>query len=162
MMPSSRFAIGLAVLLSVPAWLPAPASRAQGPAVQPAWIAVSNRYAQPLLELQARYEPESAARWGVTGLDDQVSQFPVDRPARFKADTQSVIDRLRRQLASEKDAHLAQDLRIMIKSADDMLKDAVLSEKYDLPVAARRSGAGESAEGRAGPASQVHGRRARI
>ena len=133
MMPSSRFAIGLAVLLSVPAWLPAPASRAQGPAVQPAWIAVSNRYAQPLLELQARYEPESAARWGVTGLDDQVSQFPVDRPARFKADTQSVIDRLRRQLASEKDAHLAQDLRIMIKSADDMLKDAALSEKYDLP-----------------------------
>ena len=43
------------------------------------WIKRSNEYAQILLKVQAKYAPEFAARQGVEGLDDQVTQFPPDR-----------------------------------------------------------------------------------
>src|SRR5205085_8507375 len=50
-----------------------------------------------------------------------------------KADTQTVLAGLQRQLATEKDAHVAQDLRIMINFSNDWLKDVDLWQKYDLP-----------------------------
>src|ERR1700686_4817105 len=121
-------AIGLTVLLSLWTIAPTPAPLAQTPAPQPTCIARSNRNAQPLLQLQAKYEPEGAGQLGVTGMDEEISQFPVDRPVRLTADAQAVMAGLRRQLAAEKDPHVAQDLRIMIKTLVDTLKDDALRE----------------------------------
>jgi hypothetical protein len=125
--------MGLTVLLSLWTIAPTPPSLAQTPAPQLTWIALSNRNAQPLLQLQAKYQPEGAGQLGVTGMDEEISQFPVDRPARLTADAQAVMAGLRMRLEAEKDPHVAQDLRIMIETLVDTLKDEALREKYDLP-----------------------------
>ena len=57
------------------------------PAQDPrAWIAVSNRHAQVLLDVLARFAPESAGQFGVTGLDEAVSNLSTEnrdkRPRR--------------------------------------------------------------------------------
>ena len=43
-----------------------------------AWIAVSNRHAQVLLDVLARFAPESAGQFGVTGLDEAVSNLSTE------------------------------------------------------------------------------------
>src|SRR6266704_4788846 len=87
------------------------------PAAQKAWIKRSDEYAQVLLKIQAKYAPEFAARQGIEGLDEEVSQFPSDRRERAKADSQAAIGKLQGFLAVEKDPLVKQDLQIMIKAA---------------------------------------------
>jgi hypothetical protein len=98
-----------------------------------AWIVRSNENAQVLLTVRAKYDPEGAAREGVSGLDEQISQFPSDRRTRVKADVENVLEQYRRQLTGEKDPLVAQDLRILIGAAQDMLTAQELNEKYSLP-----------------------------
>src|SRR4029453_13495604 len=54
--------------------------RGAQPANQPAWIARSNDNAQILLNAQSAYNPEGAARQGLSGFDEQVLQPRKRRP----------------------------------------------------------------------------------
>jgi len=103
------------------------------PAAQKAWIKRSDEYAQVLLKIQAKYVPEFAARQGIEGLDEEVSQFPSDRRERAKADSQAAISKLQGFLAVEKDPLVKQDLQIMIKAAQRNQRGQELGEKYDMP-----------------------------
>ncbi|HSM84490.1 MAG TPA: hypothetical protein VLT16_00005, partial [Candidatus Limnocylindrales bacterium] len=82
-----------------------------------AWIKRSNDYAQILLQIQAKYAPEFAARVGIEGLDDQVTQFPQNHREQLKADLKSAITQLQQDLAAEKDPLVREDLQIMITTA---------------------------------------------
>jgi hypothetical protein len=42
------------------------------PPSPPAWVAESNKHAQVLLEILAKYSPESASVFGVDGFDDAI------------------------------------------------------------------------------------------
>ena len=108
---------------------PAPPA-AQG---QPTWIARSNEHARWLLEAQAKFTPEGAARQGLAGFDEQVTQLPTDRRARIKAETEAIIRELRRRLDAEKDALVAQDLQMMVTATENNLKAQELNQKYQLP-----------------------------
>jgi len=100
---------------------------------QQEWIKRSNEYAQILIKVQAKYGPEFAARQGVEGLDDQVSQFPADRRERAKADEAVALQQLQKGLATEKDPLVKQDLEIMVKAAEMTRRGRELDEKYDMP-----------------------------
>jgi hypothetical protein len=100
---------------------------------QQEWIQRSNQFAQILLKLQAKYEPEGAGRIGIEGLDAEISQFPANRRERQKADTQAALSQLKKALASEKDPLVKQDLEIMIKAAQQDLHGQELQEKYNMP-----------------------------
>lgn len=50
------------------------------------WIAESNRHAQILLDVSARYAPESAASLGVEGYDAQVFDLKPQFAERQEAD----------------------------------------------------------------------------
>lgn len=102
-------------------------------AEQKEWIKRSNEYAQILLKVQAKYAPEFAARQGVEGLDDQISQFPANRRDQQRADTRAALAQLQKALATEKDPLVKQDLQIMIKAAERNLRGQELSDKYDMP-----------------------------
>ena len=52
-----------------------PASR---PAEDRGWIERSNQNAQLLLQVQAQFQPELAARQGIPGLDDRISDTGTD------------------------------------------------------------------------------------
>src|SRR5262245_42688151 len=98
----------------------------------PQWIARSNENAQLLLNVRAKYDPESAARDGISGLDEQITQFPSDRRMRIKADVEDALQQLRRRMTSEREPQVAQDLRILIDAAQEMLTAQELRQKYDL------------------------------
>src|SRR5258708_8692689 len=126
--------LGLAVLtcaINAPALQAKPEAASQ-PA-QKAWIKRSDEYAQVLLKLQAKYAPEFAARQGVEGLDEEVSQFPSNRRELAKADAKAAISKLQGFLATEKDPLVKQDLQIMIKAAQQNQRGQELDEKYDMP-----------------------------
>src|SRR5262249_37411115 len=98
-----------------------------------AWIARSDENAQILLKTAAKYQPEGAGRQGVSGLDEQISQFPSDRRTKLKADTRQAISELQSRLAAEKDPLVKQDLEILITAAQRNLHGLELNEKYEMP-----------------------------
>lgn len=99
----------------------------------PGWVERSNVNTRLLLDVQAKYGPEGAARIGVDGFDEAVSQFPLDLNERLVRDVEGAIATLRQRLAAEKDADVRQDLEILIQAAEDNVRGTRLSEKYDLP-----------------------------
>ncbi len=99
----------------------------------PAWVAQSNADAQIVLSIFAKYNPESAGRFGVDGLDDQIIDLKPRLLERTTADVRKAIAQLNEKLAQEKDPHVRQDLEILLKSANDNIRGNELSMKYEIP-----------------------------
>jgi hypothetical protein len=105
---------------------------AQAPS-EPSWIARSNENARILLNAQSAYNPEGAARQGLSGFDEQVFQLPKDRRERMKADLEKALRELQRRRSVEKDPLVAQDLDILIKAAQESLRGQELGQRYQIP-----------------------------
>ena len=127
----------MAAVLSVSMLLPPcmtaqqPASTAQ-PAAPPAWVQRSNQDAQVLLKVLARFNPEGAARFGVSGVDDQVVDLGPNFLERERHALRQAQGELEQMLAEEKDPAVRQDLEIMIKTAKRHAHESDLEEKYEL------------------------------
>lgn len=109
---------------------PRPAST---PPADRGWIERSNQNAQLLLEVQARFQPELAARQGVAGLDDRISDFAPGHLQRQREATRQVQAELAHRLAAEKDPLVAQDLQILIDAAGRQIKGSELRERLSVP-----------------------------
>ena len=59
------------------------------------WVERSNANAEPLLQVMAKYAPETAAALGVEGFDAEVFDLKPQNDLRFEADTARVADRPR-------------------------------------------------------------------
>ena len=104
------------------------------PAQDPrAWIAVSNRHAQVLLDVLARFAPESAGQFGVTGLDEAVSSLSVENRDKARAATAAALATLQAARNTEQDPLVRQDLDILIKSAQTNLRGGQLFRERMLP-----------------------------
>jgi hypothetical protein len=104
----------------------------------PAWITASNAHAAGLLEVIAKYTPESAAALGVEGHDGEVRDLKPDNVRRQEADLDAVAAQLSEALKSETDARVKQDLEVLLKSARDQrttleLNDRLMLPYFDLP-----------------------------
>ena len=116
---------------------PPPPAPAPAPA-KPAWIERSNQNAQLLLDVGARFQPEGAARAGIKGLDDQISDLAPGHAQRQRDATRQVQTELENRLAGEKDPMVAQDLQILIDAAKRDIRGSELRERlevryYNLP-----------------------------
>ncbi len=100
---------------------------------QPAWVQKSNRNAQLLIDIEARYSPEGAARSGVTGLDDKVTILSADRTSRRRQDIRDAKKELETRLAAETDPLVRQDLQILIAAADMEVRLSEANENSVLP-----------------------------
>ncbi len=120
-------AIGLLASLSV-----AQSSGSEG-SPTPAWIARSNQNAKLLLEVVARYSPEAASDFGLEGYDDQVVDYRPNFQTRFKQSANDVISQLEARRGVESDPLVKQDLEILIKAGNDLVRETELDEKYKLP-----------------------------
>ena len=67
-------------------------------AAVPEWIEQSNANAQPLLELMAKYAPESAAAYGVEGHDADIVDLQPGYDVRMEADIAELIGDLEAKL----------------------------------------------------------------
>ena len=99
----------------------------------PEWVKRSNDNAVILLRVLARFSPEAASRFGVEGLDKDVTVLPLDVNAQSIAATNAAIVQLQAKLATEKDPAVRQDLQILIGSAQLNNEGTRLGEKYQLP-----------------------------
>jgi uncharacterized protein (DUF885 family) len=97
------------------------------------WIQRSNQNAQLLLDLQARFQPEGAARQGITGLDDRVSDLTPGHRQRQREATQAVLAQLEERQKSEKNELVAQDLAILIDAAKRQIQGSELRERLEVP-----------------------------
>ena len=80
----------------------------------------------------AQFAPESAARQGITGLDDRISDFTPGHRQRQRDAVRKVQAELEGRLAAEKDALVAQDLQILIDAAKQQIKGNELNEKLEV------------------------------
>jgi hypothetical protein len=100
---------------------------------QPAWVQKSNRNAQLLIDVEARFSPESASRSGVMGLDDKITVLSADRTAKRRQAIRDAKKELEARLATETDPLVRQDLQILIGTADQEIRLSEANENYVLP-----------------------------
>lgn len=112
-----------------------PRSQPAPPSARPgdrSWIERSNQNAQLLLQVQAQFQPEFAARQGIAGLDDRISDFTPGYRQRQRDAIRQVQAELENRLASEKHPQIAQDLQILIDSARRQIKGSELTERLEV------------------------------
>jgi uncharacterized protein (DUF885 family) len=113
---------------------PPPASATASPSTADrAWIDRSNQNAQLLLQVQAKFQPEFAARTGVTGLDDRIADFAPGHLQRLRDAIREVQGELEKRLAAEKDPLVAQDLQILVDATKRQIRGSELREKLQVP-----------------------------
>lgn len=102
-------------------------------AVEQTWVSRSNENAKVLLQVLARYSPESASQLGVDGFDEVITDLSRDRYEATSRDVRQAIVELRRRQKSESHPKIRQDLDILIGSAQDNLSSSALKRKYFFP-----------------------------
>ena len=108
---SLRTPLYLAALLASCSHAPAAKAPAAAAAAAqdnaPGWIERSNQDAQLLLDVGAKFRPEGAARNGITGIDDQITDFTPGHRERFRAATRTAMTELQGRAPREQDPLVA-------------------------------------------------------
>ena len=120
-----RFVTAL-LFLGTLVWAGASAAEAE-------WITQSNRYTQLLLEVDARYSPESVANVGLEQYDREVLDLKPGYAERQEADLAAVITKLEAARASVTDERGKQDLQILIKAAAGERDTSILNRRLMIP-----------------------------
>lgn len=124
--------IASALLLACSHAAPAPGPQA---AQGRDWIARSNQDAQVLLEVRARFAPEFAARTGLPGIDDRISDFAPGHLQRQREAVRQAIAILEQRQKAERDPDVQEDLAILLDSANREVRGSELREKLEVPYA---------------------------
>jgi len=115
------------------ALLLAPLAAPGAAAEAPAWVAKSDENARVLLDLMARFTPERAAGFGMSGLDEQILDLKPGREERLKAALESVLSTLEARRAQEPAGPVRQDLDILVESARRQLEGDALNQRLVVP-----------------------------
>jgi len=99
----------------------------------PPWVERSNANAAPLLEVIARYSPETAANLGVDGHDADILDLKPGNDERLEADLDRVARELESRLPGTTEAPVRQDLQILIAAARDQQHSSQLNRRLMLP-----------------------------
>ncbi len=102
-------------------------------AAEPSWIEESNRHAQILLDVMARYNAESAASFGVEGHDTEVLDLKPRIFERQEADLGTAIAKFEQLRGAATDPLVRRDLDILIGAARDQKHSLELSRQLTLP-----------------------------
>jgi len=102
-------------------------------AAQQDWLERSNRNAQLLLDVNAKYSPEFATSLGIEGHDAEVMDLKSGNVERQAQDLEAAAVKLEALRAAETDNRIKQDLDILIKAARDQRQTLLLNRKYLLP-----------------------------
>jgi hypothetical protein len=97
------------------------------------WVDESNEYTQLLLDVMARFSPESAAEYGIEGIDEDIIDVRPGFVERELAADQEVRTKLKKALETVKTEEVRQDIKILITAIDDYKQSEELNRKYFLP-----------------------------
>ena len=97
------------------------------------WVEQSNEHTKVLLDIISKYNPESAAAFGVEGFDDQIIDLSPGFNDRNVQDLKEARAYLKSELDKGGDDAVEQDLRILIESCDNDIEEIHLNEVNLLP-----------------------------
>src|SRR6266436_3380025 len=123
-----RILLAATVLFACSHAAPAPVSRA-GPRD---WIWRSDQNAQLLLDVQAKFAPELAARTGVAGIDDRISDFTPGRRQRQRQAILQAVSALEDRQESERDPNVNEALAILIEAGRRQIRGSELQESLQV------------------------------
>lgn len=103
------------------------------PPAKPAWVEKSDKNAQILIDLFAKFGPEGASQFGVDGYDEKITDLTPGFVERQTAETRLAIAELKKRLAAETDPAVRQDLEILIGSAEDGIEASEVNERLVVP-----------------------------
>ncbi|HEV7672093.1 MAG TPA: DUF885 domain-containing protein [Thermoanaerobaculia bacterium] len=109
------------------------AAHAAGAPAKPAWVEKSDKNAQVLIDLLARFAPEGASMFGVDGYDDKITDLTPGFFERQMTATKGAVAELEKRLAGETDPDVRQDLEILIDSAKDNMHGAEVTQRLSVP-----------------------------
>ena len=109
------------------------AATAGGQAPAPDWVETSNEHAQVLLRGMAEISPETAARYGVEGVDEQILDLSAGYRERRREVLLGAQRELKTRLGQARHPKVRQDLEIMTGEVELDLAGQELSEKLELP-----------------------------
>jgi hypothetical protein len=110
-----------------------PAKSAAAVRTVPDWVKRSNELAQPLLKAQAEFAPEFASFFGLPGYDDRVADLGPNAGERQRTALRGAKDTLQKDLKTEENPNVRQDIDIMLGAADRQIEGSELNEKFLLP-----------------------------
>lgn len=97
------------------------------------WIKISNKKAQPVLKLLAKYNPELAGRYGVDGLDDKVIDLGPGLYERRMEENRRLAQELTEAINAEQHPKVRQDLNILLGSVEEDITGSELEHRLMLP-----------------------------
>ena len=112
---------------------PAPTSAATSVEAAPAWVKQSNAYAQVLLDVLAKFNPEAASQFGLPGYDTKVVDLQPNVDARSRAALSKARAELQQDLGKTTDPNVREDLEIMLHAAGRFIESSQLQDQYMLP-----------------------------
>jgi uncharacterized protein (DUF885 family) len=98
-----------------------------------AWITESNQFSQLLLEVNAKYSPESISDVGLEQYDRNIVDLKPRYDERQEADLTAVVARLQAARNSAGDERIRQDLDILIKAAEGQRTTSALARRLMIP-----------------------------
>ena len=98
-----------------------------------AWIAASNKNAQILLDVMAKFAPEGAGQSGVSGLDQEISRISDEQVTQGRAAVQAALTTLQERAKTEQHPMIRQDLEILMRSARNNLRGSQINQERMVP-----------------------------
>ena len=93
------------------------------------WVEQSDKYAQVLLEVLAKYNPEYATSLGVEGHEAEVFDLKPQYDIRQEADLTDAVAKLKAERGEVSDPRVKQDIDILITSAQQQIDTSVLNRR---------------------------------
>lgn len=97
------------------------------------WVARSDAYTAKILEIYARQNPESAARIGVDGYDEEITDLSSGFRERAAKDLEEARVYLLSEYGKETDRTVKQDLQILLTRVTDGMERTELENALLLP-----------------------------
>ncbi|NCD71944.1 DUF885 domain-containing protein [Mucilaginibacter agri] len=98
-----------------------------------AWVAKSDQYTQWLIDLDKKYSPEYGSSQGLAEYDTKISVPTLANELAERKDEESLVARYNDALKTEKDAPVAQDLKILIAHLTLGFRSQDFEKKKEVP-----------------------------
>ena len=82
------------------------------------WIAISNGYANMLIDVVFKHHPEAGTQQGFSQYDNKVSQPTLADEKQERKETEAVLAKVKSAAAEKQQQDVAEDLQIMIRRVD--------------------------------------------
>jgi uncharacterized protein (DUF885 family) len=97
------------------------------------WVKKSDENTKLLLNILAKYNPETAAFWGIEGIDEEIIDLNPGFMEREIKDHEQVRTILKQRFGAEENIAVKQDINILISAIDQSIESWRLEDKYLIP-----------------------------